>query len=111
MMNNSHDKLQPMKSLFATDEVIAEILPEFVRNLPGYVEKMRAAVERGDHAQAARVCHDLKGTAGGYGFPEISEVAQHLESALKTEAKITHQMLLVEQIATLCQRALIGLDR
>jgi HPt (histidine-containing phosphotransfer) domain-containing protein len=110
-MNMSHESLQPIRSLFANDDVISEILPDFVRNLSGYVDKMRAAIERGDKVQAARVCHDLKGTAGGYGYPQISASAQLLEETLKTEAETTHQMLLVDQIATLCQQALVGLDQ
>ncbi len=109
-MNVTQNSLQPMKSLYADDDVIAEILPDFVRNLSGYVDKLRAALAVGDHVQGARVCHDLKGTAGGYGYPEISELAQHLETALKTGGETTHLTQLVDQIATLCQRALIGLD-
>jgi HPt (histidine-containing phosphotransfer) domain-containing protein len=85
-------------------------LPNFVLNLSGYVTAISDAMERGDAAKAARVTHDLKGSAGGYGYPQISELAQQLESALKTGCETTQLTLLVEQIATTCQQALLGLD-
>ena len=110
-METPNAELQPIKSLFASDDVIADILPIFVRNLSGYVSRIRSALDLGDVVQAARICHDLKGSAGGYGYPQIGELAQQLEIALKSGGETTQLTLLVEQIATTCQQALLGLDQ
>jgi HPt (histidine-containing phosphotransfer) domain-containing protein len=109
-MNNSQDNMQPIKSIYADDEVIAEILPDFVRNLPNYVDKIRAATGQGDRLAAARVCHDLKGSAGGYGYPQISALAEELEVTLKSGGAMELAATLVEQIATQCRLALLAVN-
>ena len=100
----------PIKSLFADDDLIAEILPAFVQNLPKYVEQLRVAIGAGDVVAAAKVCHDLKGTAGGYGYPQIGSLAEILEDGLKSGFDLAAASIQLEQIARLCHQAMLGLD-
>jgi len=110
MISDLQNDSFPIKSLFADDELIAEILPAFVDNLPKYVERLRVALGAGDVAAAAKVCHDLKGTAGGYGYPQIGSLAQTLEDELKGGFDVPKARILLEQIARLCHLAMLGLD-
>jgi HPt (histidine-containing phosphotransfer) domain-containing protein len=110
MISDLQNDSCPIKSIFADDELIAEILPAFVHNLPKYVERLRAAIGAEDVAAAAKVCHDLKGTAGGYGYPQIGSLAQKLEDELKGGFDLTEASIQLEQVARLCHLAMLGLD-
>jgi HPt (histidine-containing phosphotransfer) domain-containing protein len=99
----------PIKSLFADDELIGEILPAYVNNLSKYVQDLRQHIGAGDWLAAAKVCHDLKGTAGGYGYPQLGAAAQQLEAELKGMHAPIELSRLLEQLATLCRQALLGL--
>lgn len=109
MNSNLPNMSSPIKSLFADDEVFAEILPAFVQNLPQYIERLRVAICAGDVASAAKVCHDLKGTAGGYGYPQIGSLAQVLEDEVKGGFDIPKASIQLDEIATLCHLAMLGL--
>jgi HPt (histidine-containing phosphotransfer) domain-containing protein len=53
----------------------------------GDVEKLRAALERGDYATIRTLGHQMAGTGGGYGFDPITEIGGVLEeSALSNDA-------------------------
>jgi HPt (histidine-containing phosphotransfer) domain-containing protein len=98
-------------SIYADDPVIGEIIPYFLSNLGRYVEDLRTALQKGDEVTACRVCHDLKGTAGGYGYPAISDAALDLETALKRGHSVDTVTSLFEKIDHLCQRAIACLDQ
>ena len=100
----------PLRSIYADDDMIAEILPAFVHNMPKYVEQLRTLVGRREWSAAAKVCHDLKGTSGGYGYPQIGALAHQLE----VEIKGSCQLPLIEQylhaVTKLCEQAILGLQ-
>ncbi len=53
----------------------------------GDVEKLRAALDRGDYATIRTLGHQMAGTGGGYGFDTITEIGSALEeSALANDA-------------------------
>ena len=104
-------KASPLKSLFADDEIIADILPAFVQNMPRYVSTLRDSVERRDWVASAKICHDLKGTAGGYGYPQIGQVAQKLEEEIKGARQVPVIESYLADAITLCHRAVLGLGR
>jgi signal transduction histidine kinase len=53
----------------------------------GDVEKLRAALDRGDYATIRTLGHQMAGTGGGYGFDPITEIGSVLEeSALANDA-------------------------
>jgi hypothetical protein len=65
VLSLNHDaEEEPLKSVYANDPAVANILPLFINNIPKYLENLRSHILEGDWQAAARVCHDLKGTAG-----------------------------------------------
>ncbi len=50
-----------------------------------------------------RLVHQMKGAAGGYGFPQISEAAARLEQALEQEGSADAATGL-EALVALCER-------
>ena len=53
---------------------------QFVRSLPERVAHMQAMVERLQWKQVASTAHQLKGSAGGLGYPGIGEIAAEIEA-------------------------------
>jgi histidine phosphotransfer protein HptB len=75
----------PVRSTFADDEDFAELLRAFADTIP---EKRQTAIDlhrAGSFDELCRWAHQLKGAAGGYGFPELTEVAAELEQACKAQ--------------------------
>jgi len=75
----------PLTSDMADDEDMAELVEQFVATVPERVGALRAASVTGDRVCLARLAHQLKGAAGGYGFPRISESAAALEAACRSD--------------------------
>lgn len=64
-------------------EDFVEIYREFVAEVPGLLASLRAALDAGDTAQAARVAHQLKGSSANFGFIGISSPMSSLELEAK----------------------------
>ncbi|WP_373060709.1 ATP-binding protein [Gemmatimonas sp.] len=61
------------------DPDLAELVDAFVAGLPGKVERIEHAFSTGGTIDLARLAHQLKGAAGGYGYPSISNAARLVE--------------------------------
>jgi signal transduction histidine kinase/DNA-binding NarL/FixJ family response regulator len=83
-----------LRSQSAGDADLSAFLPSFIANLPIAVSHLSEG-GAGNRGAAVRVSlHQLKGTAGMYGFPTISERAADLERLLKqSEDALTEQVL------------------
>jgi two-component system sensor histidine kinase/response regulator len=60
-----------------------ELVRDFVASLSETVSETRSAYEHRDYSTLAAIAHTLKGSGGTLGFPELTELAEHLESAVK----------------------------
>ncbi|MBL7133562.1 MAG: response regulator, partial [Phycisphaerae bacterium] len=74
---------QIIQSEFDDDPALAEVLDQFVADLPSQGEQMRAALANGCFQELQRLAHQLKGAGGSYGYPALSEAAKRLEDAAK----------------------------
>jgi HPt (histidine-containing phosphotransfer) domain-containing protein len=102
-------KLEPLRSQYEGDEAIGPILPVFLNNVPKYLADLGSWIECRNWTAAARVCHDLKGTAGGYGYPDIGRVANALEVELKGGQDPAAIASHFQEVRGLCQRARLGM--
>jgi HPt (histidine-containing phosphotransfer) domain-containing protein len=76
-------KSPPIRSLFADDPEMAELVQRFVAALPSRIAKLReAAADPVARGFFQRLAHQLAGAAGGYGFPQLSDAARRLELAI-----------------------------
>ena len=73
-----------VRSEYAGDPDMAELVQLFVAELPKRVAAMEAAHREGAMGALTRLAHQMKGAAGGYGFPSLSKVAGRLEAAVKS---------------------------
>ena len=99
------DSSEPLVSEFADDPDIADILSEFVRLLGDRASALTGALARNDLEALKRVVHQLKGAAGGYGFPSITEQAKCVEDAMANAGDGTELKSAVDSLTSLCHRA------
>lgn len=78
--------MEPIRSIYEDDPDMLEIVREFVGELPQRVAELQAHFEARDFSELQNLAHQLKGAGGGYGFPQITEVAAQLEQALKEDS-------------------------
>jgi len=74
---------ETIRSEFAADPDMAEVIDEFIACLPGTLEAMSESLANNGHQELQRLAHQLKGAGGGYGYPLLTEQARKLEDAAK----------------------------
>ena len=98
--------LRPLISEFASDPEMAEMVEYFCAEVLSHVATLNDALDRRALDELRVHAHRLKGSAGGYGYPTISESAGLLERMLIDEtddpAALGRQ---VDELVDLCRRA------
>jgi len=64
-----------------SNQLIADLIPEFIELLAEMLDELQAAIEQRDIKNIQHISHAIKGTAGMYGFVQISEIAALIEQA------------------------------
>ena len=59
---------------------VAALLPRYLSNRAAEVAALSEALERNDMEFIRRTGHNLKGSGGGYGLAQLSEIGRALES-------------------------------
>jgi len=72
-----------IRSPFASDPEMRELVGLFVSELDERMRQFLDAWEAGDYAMVVRLAHQLRGAAGSYGFPTISDAAGDVEDAAR----------------------------
>jgi signal transduction histidine kinase len=79
-----------VRQMGSLETIRIEIPPGFENIAPGYLAKRRKEVPEmhnliavSDFARLAIMSHNLKGTGGGYGFPELTRLGAALEQSAK----------------------------
>ena len=91
-------------SLYATDPDMVELVDGFVQQMPKRIADLEDAWTRGDGPALTRLAHQLKGAAGGYGFPTLGEAAAELENSARTGGGVVPRAA-VDALRDLCSRA------
>lgn len=98
--------LPPLHSSFAEDPDLKDLVVLFVDELDGRIASIQRAFDDRDLAELCRIAHQLKGSAGGYGFDPIGDAAGRLEYELRgdeaAESTIGDR---VEDLVTTCRAA------
>lgn len=100
----------PIVSEFADEPEMLELIGMFVAEMPEWVKRLRSVWEERRLAELRRLAHQLKGSAGGYGFSVIGDTAAEIEDRLEAgeTEEIEEVRELVESLVDLCQRASAG---
>lgn len=102
--------LTPLKSEFAGDPDMVELLEMFLTELPQRIAAIDDAARAGRLSDLQRLAHQLKGASAGYGFPSIGEAAAKVEAGLKLpqpspELTLAAVERSITELLTLCRRA------
>jgi len=92
-------------SELAGDADMVELVELFVSELPMRMAAMCEAMDRDDLQTLTRLAHQLKGSAGGYGFPAITHAAMGLEETAKATSDVEQLAKQVSELAELCAKA------
>jgi len=63
------------------DPLIAPLVPGYLKNREQDVPRIAALVAAKDFAALRRLGHNMKGSAGAYGLPPLSEIGGRIEAA------------------------------
>lgn len=75
--------LTPLRSRFADDPEMRELVLWFLGDLERRVGAIRSALDAHDASRLRMLAHQLSGSAQGYGFEEIGEAARRVESEIR----------------------------
>ena len=95
-------------SPLALDNDLADIVAMFVDELPDRVEALREALRSGDRELLGRAAHQLKGSAGSYGFPQITPFAARLEYGARANEPEATLLQMLNELAAVCSKAQAG---
>jgi PAS domain S-box-containing protein len=101
------DESPIVSSLLAEEPELADLVAGFIARLPGLIEELAGAHDARDWAALKAKAHDLKAVGGGYGFPQVTEVAAKIEFeiAKKDTPGVTAQ---IERLRALGRRIASG---
>ncbi len=69
------------------DSDLEDLIPMFLENRHKDVEEIRTLLREGVLEKIIRLGHSMKGSGGGYGFDEISDIGRGMEEAAKSGDK------------------------
>jgi CheY-like chemotaxis protein len=92
-------------STLGNDADMREIVRQFVHDLPDRSSAILRASQASDVETLGRMAHQLKGAAGGYGFPRITEAAAAVEQGVREGLDPSSLHSRAEALARLCRRA------
>lgn len=92
------------------DPDIAQFLPAFVADLPAQVTRLLELAAQQDIENLRAVLHQLKGTGGMYGLPQVTDVAERAEKQLIETGRLETALKEVESLVAML-RAVDGYDR
>jgi len=99
------DTTEVLLSEFADGSDMAKLVEMFVAELPGKIAAIEKALAEEDLKVLAMGAHQLKGAAGGYGFPSVTEAAKDLESSARADEDLAAVREKLEVLADLCRGA------
>jgi len=84
------------------DPDMRELVESFVASMKQHATTLESALRADDRETVRRTAHQLKGAAGGYGFPTITSAAMRLEMAAREGEPLAQR---VAEVSDLCRRA------
>ncbi len=67
----------------AIESDLEPLMPRYLQNRRADLEVLAECLRDGEYAPAMRIGHGMKGSGGGYGLPQLSELGARLEQAAK----------------------------
>ena len=107
-MTQTLNATDPIYSSLATDPDLEEIVQMFVEEMPDRTAAVVERFEASDWDGLRRLAHQLKGSAGSYGYTPISRCAAELERTLNQGEPEPAIHEAVDSLIAMCGRAAAG---
>lgn len=91
-----------IRSEFADDPDMHGIVFLFVSELPQRIASVQAALAASEWEHLRTLAHQLKGAAGGYGFPQLGAAAAVIDQGIKDGCDLN---VIRSRVGTLCALA------
>lgn len=96
-------RAEPLVSTFAEDPAMAEMIGEFVAQLPGRLRELLDALGKNDRLRLETVLGDLKACGAGMGYDVLTQRAIELESALRENLGADHIKNKIGDMIEMCR--------
>ncbi len=83
------------------DSDLQELIPGYLKNRESDLQTYRQALEKGDFDSIAVLGHSMKGSGGGYGFNDLSQIGRAIEKAAKSKDKDSVRKSIIDLTAYL----------
>lgn len=100
----------PIRSEYAGDPEMRDLVELFVSELPERMQAVMAALTERRGQDLFRLTHQLKGASAGYGFAPIGEAAAKVESLVRSrpiDEELDAVKAGVDELVELCRRAVV----
>ncbi len=104
---STNDHRAKLNSTAASDPEIRDLVELFVSEMPKRIKFANDAFMRGDRLRLQFWAHQLKGSAGGYGFAQITHEATQLENEIVRGASTANIYSALRRVLDLCERSTI----
>ncbi|MDR1959274.1 MAG: Hpt domain-containing protein [Planctomycetaceae bacterium] len=104
-MSENPQTLAPLYSILSQSPDLREIVQMFVDEMPKRINTILQEFQAKDWDNLLLTTHQLKGSAGSYGFTEISPAAGTVENLLRKQSSETEIYQAIEELIALCRRA------
>lgn len=106
-VDNTSNKKPIYSALLQEEPSFEDLLYNFMDSLRKMEEQIKHTFRNNEFYALAQVVHDLKGTAGGFGYPDLTRIAQSIETSLKEKNRDSTEILL-QEMEVMCQRIYQG---
>ena len=100
----------PIQSQLADDPELMRIVASYIDQLPGVLTKMSRTLQQGDFDELANLAHNLKGSSGLAGYPDLAAQAARIQQAAH-EQQVGHLTEILQDIVGLCRMVGADMDR
>jgi CheY-like chemotaxis protein len=108
-INSSYQ--EPIYSALLLEEPkFEDLLYNFIDSLRKMQEQIDNTYRNNEYYALAQIVHDLKGTAGGFGYPDLSQIAVEMEVSIKQRDRDTLGHL-IEKMDSMCLRIYSGAQK
>lgn len=80
------------------------LLQEYLDSIPGTVKSLKERFTSGDREGFFTLCHNIKGTAASYGYPQITSAAVVILDKLKNDVELEELKQDLEEMINLFNR-------
>ncbi len=95
-------------SSLGEDPDFSGLVEQYVAEMPARIERFKQLFRQGEYYELNRFAHQLKGSAGGYGFDELTPAAARVEHAATSEPDLVELEAALSELLDLCSRVRSG---